>query len=1381
MSLRYFLIVLFIAGHFFSKGQQFDSLPKLLPSYVNSFSDESNSLSDKCYSEVFYDDSGRLWLVPCGVDRLINSLGLLVFDGNNVEPVEAIFEDSIYIDAPDILGIDEGGWLYLLNKFTQRLGRIHVDSRERQLIPFSSKDSSSVIKDAIINKGKLLVFAEKDKNSFGLFELRGTNLEEFQVLTSNSNLDDLGNHHLYIIEDRLFIGSVYTDRLLWWDLNSGQFHKWDGLQNINAYKRDQIKNKENPSLDHNMTKGNDGNFYISRTGQASIIAYIFEEEQFKAKSVVEFFPKNWKFSAIYSDDVGNQCILFLDGDNNYRALLSTKNETYYDYTEVIQDYSRILNIKSRNYFKEAIILTNGGFHISGVQPENFISSSLEGKRVSSMFTHPEGQLIVNTIRSGWYKVDKSTGTFADYNGSDCGLPNNPFDQGMKQQIIADTKGNHWFIDHDYLVKYDPVSESCETFKLLKNTSLFALVNDSIAIYQYSRNDILFLNLKSGQSFDFNPLIPNQLKGFVRDIYVDDRQVIWIPTNEGLYRIDYRGKNYEVLGLEDGFSDFRFTTVYPDNQNRLWVGTFLGGINIYDPKNGEVIVINEDDGLTSNSVMSIISDDESQMWVATEFGLNILSESGDVLNNLYEEDGLLVNKFERFDPYKDQNGILYFGCSNGLSILDPAKIKAYFENRNAARLYLTELSYYDRNQKKDIVIKEGLNNLGTITISPVRPYIKLKYALSSYIELNKNRFAYKFEGLDDNWNFIGNQTTLNIGRLPPGKYSLIIEGTDYRNKKSSNQLQIKIHAKDFFYNKLWFYYIVSIPFIAFGLIWARNKQLESKRLEREVDIRTKKILEDKILIENQAKELQQLDKLKSRFFTNISHELRTPITLIKTPLENIMQKYSNSFDKGIANGLNVILKNAGKLATLVEELLELSRIDAKKASLNESPTPLTLYCKHLFDAYSVGADLKEIIYQFDADLPEDEFYLIDRKKVEKIINNLISNALKFTPKGGSIKLDVKREKEQIIVKVMDTGRGIPEEDLPHLFDRFFQTRKEEISKEGGTGIGLSLSRELANVMDGNLEVQSTWGKGSTFIFKLPAKPTDKGRLNDVSFESSRPKLGIDKVIDADPVDHKPTKGQSRILIVEDNPDMQGLLLSLLEDQYQCIVADNGAEAWNMLEKQQDEIKDIELILSDIMMPEMNGYELLERIKQHVHWQRLPVIMLTAMSAEHDKLQALRLGVDDYLKKPFSAEELTVRISNLISNYEKRKAVIEETLPENEGIQIEFEPQESANQLWLEAVEKSAKEALKAGFKLTTSYLSSKVFISERQFSRKIKTLTGLTPNEYIQEVKLQKARHLLENGVYTTINEVAAECGFSSGSYLNKLYQEHFGKKPSEYL
>jgi DNA-binding response OmpR family regulator/nitrogen-specific signal transduction histidine kinase len=542
----------------------------------------------------------------------------------------------------------------------------------------------------------------------------------------------------------------------------------------------------------------------------------------------------------------------------------------------------------------------------------------------------------------------------------------------------------------------------------------------------------------------------------------------------------------------------------------------------------------------------------------------------------------------------------------------------------------------------------------------------------------------------------------------------------------------------------------------------------------VKFRTKQIQDDKELIEEQAHQLLKMDELKTNFFNNISHEIRTPVTLIAAPMKNVLRQHSEEFSEEVKESLDLVHRNAQKLGGLVEELLEISKLDAGTQELYATPTLLFDYLEQLFLPYQAGAKLKKIDYQFDYPLDKKLCLQIDQKRLSKVINNLLSNAIKFTPNGGAIVLSVEEvEKEQtfICISVKDNGRGIPEKDLPYIFDRHFQSSKKTVPKEGGAGIGLALAKELTTLMKGEISVESTFGKGSLFKVLLPKEMADKEQKTSIDLEEVVVPIVVQKE-----VNYAKDNSLPKVLIVEDNPDMQLLIRSTLSEQYHCITANDGQEAWEWFDQKVAHVQDVQLIVSDIMMPRMDGHELLAKLKAHDEWSKLPIVMLTARSSKDAKLKALRLGVDDYLLKPFSSEELQVRVQNLLQNYQKRTVFKEE-----EKLQVDFEEVNSDDQNWLAEIEKAALDALEKSIELNAIYLSSTMMISERQLLRKLKSLTGLSIKKYIQEIKLQKARHLLESKAYQTVAEVAYASGFSTPSYLTKLYNSRFGKRPSAYL
>ncbi len=594
-------------------------------------------------------------------------------------------------------------------------------------------------------------------------------------------------------------------------------------------------------------------------------------------------------------------------------------------------------------------------------------------------------------------------------------------------------------------------------------------------------------------------------------------------------------------------------------------------------------------------------------------------------------------------------------------------------------------------------------------------------------------------------------------------------SEYIYEKERTQLESKLREQQFIRNIV---IVIGIALFIFAYLMWRLTRIRKKKNER--------IEKDKAIITQQAAELRTIDAMKSRFFTNISHELRTPLTLIISPIQHLLkQENYNQLPFNVQQILKNAFRNAGRLLSLVEELLELSRIEAGEQQLNLTPVAPGNYTQQLFNTFEARAKVKNITYQFYLNIPNEMVVKIDKNRFAKIVYNLLGNALKFTPKGGKITLNLASHPDhnnKLVLSVKDTGRGILPEDLPYIFDRYFQTKNKHIPTEGGTGIGLALSKELAELMGGSLEVESKWGEGTTFILVLPTQETNQEIIFDKDELPTPLPLVEELVTPATKLPNTPgNHSKKKILIVEDNPDMQQLISSLIADRYDYLLVNNGKEAWQLLEKGPPSVKNISLIISDILMPEMDGYELLNRVKEHKKWRLLPVIMLTALAGQEDKLKALRMGVDDYVPKPFTAEELLARIDNLIDNYEQRQEF------EQLAVNLELEASPSADQDWLSAVEAFCLEAIEKKIEITTGYLASKMVLSERQTLRKLKSLTGLSTHKYIQEIKLQKARQLLETQKFKTIAEVAYECGFNTPSYFTKVFEFRYGKRPIEYL
>jgi signal transduction histidine kinase/DNA-binding response OmpR family regulator len=739
--------------------------------------------------------------------------------------------------------------------------------------------------------------------------------------------------------------------------------------------------------------------------------------------------------------------------------------------------------------------------------------------------------------------------------------------------------------------------------------------------------------------------------------------------------------------------------------------------------------------------------------------------------LNESDGLIHHEFNRLSSFKSQTGQLYFGSLAGLNEINPQKVKQQLKASEKTKIYISRLSYFDEESKQTVNIRNFQPNSSPLNLPAEQRFLSVKLGMSNYGEMARSRYAYRLNGLQKDWNYMGSEHLIRLPNLPSGKYILEIAGIDHKGNWTSNTIQIPIRAEEYFYKQAWFYILCAIPFLTFAFLWIRRLRSEKYRLEKEVDKRTLEIRQDKELIQQQASELQQLDQMKSRFFANISHDLRTPITLISGPAELLAEedyvKEKSAFHKAVVT----IGKNSKKLLRLIDEILDLARLESKTVKLHEEVIPVVEFAQSIFDTYALEAQHKKLQFELIAEVEEQMELLVDPNRLEKIINNLLSNALKFTASGDHIQLHIFKEQEQVIFEVADTGRGIPAEDLPHVFERFFQSKNQDLVQTSGSGIGLSLCQDFAKLMKGSLSVNSTFGQGSTFRLSLPLKQGQAGS----TWQSTATKISDIQASKNIPSTSSPTK-TSKLMIVEDNVEVQGFLQQLLAPDYEVLTFDDGQAALDFLSANKNKSLPVDLILSDINMPRLDGYGLVEALKKEEQWQQIPLIMLTARTKERSKLQALRMGVDDYLTKPFSPIELKVRIENILGNYQKRIAFQKDYLKVNP----QFEASPSADQVWLKDLETYALEALEKRIDLTAGHLAVQLNIGERQLARKVKLLTGLTIGKYITEVKLQKARHLVEERSYSTIAEIGYASGFRSPSYFTKVFTDYFGKTPTAY-
>jgi len=518
---------------------------------------------------------------------------------------------------------------------------------------------------------------------------------------------------------------------------------------------------------------------------------------------------------------------------------------------------------------------------------------------------------------------------------------------------------------------------------------------------------------------------------------------------------------------------------------------------------------------------------------------------------------------------------------------------------------------------------------------------------------------------------------------------------------------------------------------------------------------------------EATRLRELDELKTNFFTNISHELRTPLTLILSPLADLQEQVKSV---SIRDKLNIMKGNAQRLLGLVNEIMDLAKVEAGQLELQNSNVEVEELTRRIFHSFESLAELRRIRFYLDYKLEESHLF-IDRDKLEKILHNLLSNAIKYTGAGGEISMQVYQQEQTIVFDVIDSGQGIPALDIPRIFDRFYQVKQGNL--QGGTGVGLALSRELAQLMQGTLTVSSAEGKGSTFKLALPIEKAIPAPTNEEKSSAANPAVVPpmpEKSMAATAFAPIAIAGEKpRLLIVEDNPEMGKYLVQILSEAYQCILATDGQEALKQLN-----LSRFDCITSDVMMPNMDGFMLREAINKNPEWKQIPFLLLTARHLEEDKIRGFQMGIDDYVTKPFSTRELQARIHNLITNKLERDAFValEQTTAEEEPLNID--------QQFLKRAEQAVMDHI-SDTQFGVEDLAKAVHYSSRQLGRLLKKHTGMSSVNFILEVRLQKARELLEKRMCATVTEAQLEVGISSTSYFTKKFTERFGKNPSELI
>ncbi|MEM9830392.1 MAG: two-component regulator propeller domain-containing protein [Bacteroidota bacterium] len=844
---------------------------------------------------------------------------------------------------------------------------------------------------------------------------------------------------------------------------------------------------------------------------------------------------------------------------------------------------------------------------------------------------------------------------------------------------------------------------------------------------------------------------------ITDIMASHAGNIWLAFQGGLARFDQQTESFttylpDSTNPEGHINDTFIQTTYEDSREIIWIGSRDGGLNRYDPSTDKFTHFDMLDGLPTNNVLSITESKNGDLWLGTSKGLSRFNPRTEEFSNYNIRDGLPANDFHVAQIIKSE-GQLIFGTDNGLVFFHPDSIQ---DKEVKPPVYITGVQ---------VMEEERVVPTEPIELAYDQNFLSFDFVALNYQASEKNEYAYQMEGLDENWIYSGDRRFSSYTNLDPGEYTFRVKASYNKGPWNEAASTIQFTILPPWWQNNWAYAFYTL--LSIGLLYAlRQFTIKRERLRHALELQT-----------IESKKMRELDHLKSRFFANISHEFRTPLTLILGPLEKFIQQ--NDSHPSAQSTYRMMQRNAQRLLNLVNQLLDLSKLESGNMTLDTQPQAIVPFLKSIALAFTSLAEQRQIIYHFQFPTENPVVYY-DADKLEKIVSNLLSNAFKFTPDGGQVTVSIilreaiqKSGLQTLKISVQDSGSGIPENIIEHIFDRFYQNDAWLADEQQGSGIGLSLVHELVELHQGEITVENTENSGALFTVTLPVKVADYEEITSNAASRNFPVIIPEEEILAE------ENGKSHsaynmskplVLVIEDNADVRAFIRETLQPNYRLLEAANGKIG---LQQAEETIPD--LIISDVMMPEMDGVTLCQQLKTDERTSHVPVILLTAKAIGSDKIVGLETGADDYMIKPFRSDELIARINNLIETRRKLRERYSQT--------VTLQPSDvaitSVDQQFLERM-KTIVESHMADATFGVEAFSEEAGLSRVQLFRKLKALTDLSPSEFIKNMRLKRAADLLrlKGG---TIGEIAFRVGFQDPSYFTKTFQKQYGQTPSDYM
>lgn len=945
------------------------------------------------------------------------------------------------------------------------------------------------------------------------------------------------------------------------------------------------------------------------------------------------------------------------------------------------------------------------------------ASSLSGNFITGITRDDENEIWISTWFNGINRYIKSTHTFKHYS---CFNPQ-----------THQNENNVWFTYED------------------RQKRLWASATNNGCLYIFNR------------SFDRFEIFDSSIFNF-QSMTEDSAGNLWAGNYSLLVRLDVANKHHKIYNI-----GYTVRSIHEDKKHNFWIGTEGGGLLLFNRKNGTYERITTQDGLPGNTILKILEDTQGNLWLSTYNGLCRFNFASKSFRNFSQSDGLQSNQFSFNAALALKSGEFLFGGIKGFNIFYPDSI---YNRKNIPPLFLTGLRIDNVPVEEDdnYVSERSIDKITAIKLPFDKAVLSLDFIALEYSSVDKLKYAYYLQGWDKNWNMVNNIRTANYSRLQEGNYIFYVKVMNADGVWSNETALLTIKVLPPWYRTWWAYllYLFTIGSAIYVYVLYNKRQ---ERLRYEIKLAHLENEKEKEIAEKQVS-----------FFTHISHEFRSPLTLIINPLKELISDENNA---AIHKKIIMVHRNAKRLLSLVDQLLLFRKVESVDEHLLIEKFNITETCNEVFLSFAQHAASKNILFNFYK--PDNKIFIYgDREKIEIILFNLLSNALKYTPPGGEISLKIIDAAEHIEISVKDSGTGIPADVGNKLFASFYQANNTGKASQTGFGIGLYVSQKLAIAHSGKISYTSQVGKGAEFVLKLlkgkehfaKAIISEEQKTNQTILyelmedpdeinmnETDRLKENDSKIID------KITSGLPTMVVVDDNAEMRHYLKEIFEKSFTVYEAGDGNAAYGIIVKENPDI-----VISDVMMKQMSGIELCKKIKENNSLAHIPVILLTANASEEAKLQGIESGAEDYINKPFDEKIIVAKVQNILKGRNRMQQYFL-----NSVISKPTSGFIADHKVFIEnCIEIIERHLDNPDFTVQT--FCREIGMSHPNLYKKVKAVSGLTVNVFVRYLRLRKAAELLIN-THEAISEVALVTGFNDIKYFREQFSKLFGMNPSEFI